>query len=79
MVAAALRRFDWQQLRPTQAEFVRMLAAGSAWGIAITSGITGMNLCNYGVVCLDEVAMAAAIAIPAGIFTIGPIAIYGRR
>lgn len=79
MVATALRQFDWQKLHLTQAEFVRMLVAGTVWGTAMTAGIAGMTFWNCGMVCPDDIAMTTAISVAAGILAIGPIAAYGRR
>jgi hypothetical protein len=79
MAATAFRHFEWQKLRLTHAEFMRMLIAGSAWGTAMTAGITTMTFCNDGMVCLDDIAMTTAISLVAGVLAIGPIAAYGRR
>jgi hypothetical protein len=58
---------------------LRMLAAGTAWGIAMTAGFAGLALWDCGTVCPDDVALTAATSIAAGILTIGPLAAFGRR
>jgi len=79
MIATALREFDWQKLRLTQSEALRMLAAGTAWGVAMSASIAGMTFWNYGMICPDDIATTTAISMLAGILAIGPLAAYGRR
>jgi hypothetical protein len=78
-IASILHGFEWQKLRLTKSELQRMLLAGTAWGSAMTIGITGMTWQNCGLICLDHVAMTSLISITAGIIAIGPLAAYGRR
>ena len=78
MTATALQ-LNWQKLRLAQTDFVRMLAAGTAWGTALTAGLAGLTFWNCGMICPDDIAITAAISSVAGILAIGPIAAYGRR
>jgi hypothetical protein len=79
MIAAALNRFDWQTLRLTKSEGLRMLVAGTAWGLAMSAGIAGMTFWNCAMVCPDDIVFTTALSVVAGIFAIGPLAAYGRR
>ena len=79
MFATELNRFDWQKLRLSKPEFLRMLLAGSLWGLALSAGLAGLSAWNHGMVCPDDIAITTAISIVTGIFAIGPIAAYGRR
>ena len=79
MPATPLHGFDWQKLRLTKSELLRALAAGTAWGLAMSAGIAGMTFWNYNMVCSDDIAMTTAISITAGVLAIGPLAAYGRR
>ena len=56
----------------------RALAAGTAWGIAMTAGLAATNLWSCGGICLPDIAVTAAISVSAGIVCIGPIAAFGR-
>jgi hypothetical protein len=79
MIATALRTFDWQKLLLTKSEMQRMLFAGTAWGAAMSAGIAGMTFWSCDIICMEHVAMTAAISVSAGILAIGPVAAYGRR
>jgi hypothetical protein len=70
---------DWRKLLLTKSELLRMLSAGTAWGIAVSAGIEGMTFWNYNMICSDDVAITTAVSIAAGILAIGPIAAYGGR
>ncbi len=63
--------------RPTTTTLVRALAAGSAWGLAVTAGFTAMALHNCGMICPDDVAVTAATSVGIGVLTIGPLALIG--
>ena len=79
MIAAALRRFELRMLLLTKSELLRLLIAGSAWGIATSAGITAMTFWNYNVICSDDILVTTALSVIAGILAIGPVAAYGRR
>jgi hypothetical protein len=57
---------------------LRMLGAGSAWGLVMTTGFVGYALWSCGGVCLEDVAVTTATSMVAGILTIGPLAAFGR-
>ena len=66
-----------RRLRLDRRAALRMLAAGTAWGLVLTAGFAGLALWNCGMVCPDDLALTAATAIAAGILTIGPLAGLG--
>lgn len=79
MFATALHGFDWQTLRLSKHDAVRMFIAGTVWGIAMSAGLAGMRWWNCGMICPDEIAFTTAISVAAGILAIGPIAAYTAR
>jgi hypothetical protein len=58
---------------------LRMLAAGTAWGIVMTAGFAGFALWNCGSLCAEDVAVTAVTTTAAGILTIGPLAAFGAN
>ncbi|HWP27652.1 MAG TPA: hypothetical protein VNL39_15075 [Xanthobacteraceae bacterium] len=74
-----LQRFDWQRLQLTKSEALRLLVAGTAWGVATSAGLAGLAVWNHGVVCISDVLATTLTAVTAGLLTIGPIAVYARR
>ena len=79
MIAALFNGFDWQRLRLTRPEVLRMLLAGSAWGLAMSLGIAGMTFWKYAMICPDDIAVTTVLSVVAGILAIWPLAAYGRR
>ena len=79
MTATTFTRFDLQKLRLTKLEALRMLTAGTAWGLAMSAGIAGMTFWSCGMECPDDIAATTALSVSAGILGIGPLAAYGRR
>ena len=78
MRASALRIEMWRGL--DRGAVLRMVAAGTAWGLVMATGFVGLALWNCGVVCLDDVALTTSTSIAAGILTIGPLAAFsGKR
>ena len=57
---------------------LRMLGAGSAWGLIVAGGFVGYALWSCGTVCAEDLALSAAVSSVAGILTIGPLAAFGR-
>ncbi len=57
----------------------RMLAAGTAWGVALSVGLTALNAMQCGLPCPGDVAFTTAISVAAGVLTIGPIAAFHSR
>jgi len=78
MFATTLGKFDWRNLPLTPQELGRMMTAGAAWGLLLTAGLAGMKFWNYEMICIDDIAATTALSVAVGIFTIGPIAVYGR-
>jgi len=56
----------------------RGLLAGSAWGVALATGLIGLNVMECGAFCAPDALATIAVAIPAGVLTIGPLAAIGR-
>lgn len=56
----------------------RALLAGSGWGIVMGIGLPVLAFFDCGTICLSEIAITTALAVPAGIVAIGPIAALGR-
>ena len=79
MLTNALHRFDWPKLWLTRNETLRVLIAGTAWGVAMSAGLAGLTFWNCGMICQDDLMMTTALSVAAGILAIGPIAAYGRR
>lgn len=66
-------------LRLDRGALVRMVAAGSAWGLVVSLGLTAARAWSCGTVCLDAAAFDAVATAALGIVTVGPIAALGRR
>ena len=79
MTVTALHGLKWRKLRLTRNDALRMLTAGTAWGVAVSAGLTGMTFWNCGMICQDDLVKTTALSIVAGILAIGPLAAYGRR
>jgi hypothetical protein len=56
----------------------RGLLAGSAWGLALATGLITLNAMQCGALCVPDALATLAVSIPAGIVTIGPLAALGR-
>lgn len=56
----------------------RGLAAGVAWGLALTAGLTALAAWQCGGVCIDEVMWLGGASTATGMLAIGPIAAFGR-
>jgi hypothetical protein len=76
MRAAAASAAPWLQRLDRRAA-LRMLAAGSVWGVVVASGFVGYALWSCGELCIDDVALTTSTSIVAGILTIGPLAALG--
>ncbi len=57
----------------------RALFAGTGWGVVIGIGLPVLGFFDCGMICLPDIAMTTAVAIPAGIVAIGPLAAFGRK
>jgi hypothetical protein len=77
--ATALTGFSWRKLQLTRKEMLRMLMAGTAWGVAMSAGLAGMTFWNCGMICQDDLIKTTTLSFIAGILAIGPLAAYGRR
>ncbi len=76
MLASALR---FPPVNLTPGAVARGLFAGLAWGVLFTAGWTTMTFLTCGVVCLDVVAVTAAMAMTGGLLTIGPLVVLTGR
>jgi hypothetical protein len=77
MIASAISTAT--KLWPDRRAALRMLAAGTAWGVVMAAGFAGFALWNCGTVCPEDVALTTVTSIAAGILTIGPLAAFGHR
>ncbi len=70
LIAAAIaRRFDRNGL-------TRLVVAGSAWGIAVATGLLAINLPQCGLPSPGDAAMTLVVCVGAGLATIGPFAVF---
>jgi hypothetical protein len=74
VVRAQIR--TWQ---PDAGALRRGLLAGGAWGLLLATAFIALAAWQCGGVCVEESATTAAIALVAGILTMGPLAAFGRR
>jgi hypothetical protein len=58
---------------------MRMLAAGTAWGLMLAAGLFAPGALRCGLLCPGDVAFTTAISIVTGILTIGPLAAFHSR
>lgn len=72
MRAAAARRFDRHAV-------LRMLAAGTAWGLTFSAGLFALGAPQCALLCPGDLAATTAASVAAGILTIGPIAAFRSR
>jgi hypothetical protein len=54
----------------------RALMGGSAWGVVMGAVITAVSAWTCGVICIPDAMLTTALAIAAGICTIGPLAAF---
>jgi hypothetical protein len=76
MATTAARTLSFPTLRLHPRAVRRAVLAGSAWGVAMGLALTALKFQDCGVVCLSDVAVNTAIAVTAGILTIGPVAAF---
>jgi hypothetical protein len=76
-LAARLHDFAALPVRPGALR--RGLIAGSAWGIIMGAILTALAAWECGGLCLTDAALSTALAIGAGLCTIGPLAAFGAR
>lgn len=74
-LALTLPRTRWM----TRSWMIRSLVAGSAWGLALTAGLTGMAFAQCGAACIDQTAMTAAVSVAAGIGAMGVLIALTRN
>jgi hypothetical protein len=79
MIALALHRIDWSSLRLTRQDCMRGLAAGAAWAMLLTAGLSATSAWEYGGICVPEIFVTASLSLIGGILAIGPLAAYGGR
>ena len=74
MIAAIARGLPRPHLSgPT---VLRMIAAGTGWGVIVAAGMMAPAYRDCGV-CLDDVVVTGATSLLVGILTVGPIALFG--
>jgi hypothetical protein len=57
---------------------LRMIGAGTAWGVLLSAGLTALSFYGCGAICPDDVMVTTALSVGVGIVAIGPIAAFGR-
>jgi hypothetical protein len=75
----ALGAISLPALRPRPHALRRALVAGSAWGLGMDIALTTLKFQNCGMVCLSDVAITTAVAVAAGILTMGRLAAFTAR
>jgi hypothetical protein len=58
---------------------LRALTTGTAWGLVLAAGLTGVTFYGCGVFCAADAAVTTALSIGAGILTVGPSIVLGER
>ncbi|MGN6463233.1 MAG: hypothetical protein ACTHLY_18800 [Pseudolabrys sp.] len=74
-LALAMPHATWM----TRSWMTRSLIAGSAWGVALTAGLTGMEFAQCGAACIDQTVMTAAVSVAAGIGAMGVLIALTRN
>ena len=64
--------------RLTKRCVLRMIGAGTSWGLLLSAGLTALSFYSCGAICLDDVMVTTALSVSVGIVAIGPIAAFGR-
>jgi hypothetical protein len=72
LMTAVTHRFDRHAL-------MRMLAAGTAWGLMLAAGLFAPGALQCGLPCPADVAFTTAVSVVTGILTIGPLAAFHSR
>lgn len=57
----------------------RVLAAGTGWAVLMILGLAALAYRDTGLICLPDLAYAAALSLAAGCALIGPLALIGPR
>jgi hypothetical protein len=55
------------------------MVAGILWGLAMGAILSALDAWRCGVICLPDAALTTAVAMVAGICTIGPLAAFGAH
>lgn len=71
MTAAIALRIDRNVL-------LRGAIAGTAWGLAMSAGLSAMAFSACGIPCPDDIAVNTAVCVAAGLVTIGPLAMFRK-
>jgi hypothetical protein len=58
---------------------LRAVTAGTAWGLTLAAGLTGVTFYACGVFCAADAMVTTALSIGAGILTVGPSIVLGER
>jgi hypothetical protein len=58
---------------------IRMIVAGTAWGLTLSTGFFIVALWQCGLPCPDDIAVVTTACIGTGILTIGPLAAFAAR
>jgi hypothetical protein len=69
LMVLTLSRIDCRAL-------IRMIVAGTAWGLSLSTGFFIIALWQCGLPCPDDIAVVTTACIGTGILTIGPLAAF---
>jgi hypothetical protein len=58
---------------------IRMIVAGAAWGLTLSTGFFIVALWQCGLPCPDDIAVVTTACIGTGILTIGPLAAFAAH
>ena len=63
--------------RLTKAILLRMLVAGSSWGLVLAGGLIFTRFRDTGLVCIDDVIWTTTAALLGGNLLFGPLVVLG--
>lgn len=75
MIASVL---GWPRPRLTGRTALRVVAAGTIWGVALSVGLAALSFFDCGGICPDDVIATGVISVATGIVFIGPLAAFKR-
>jgi hypothetical protein len=63
--------------RPTKALLLKMIVAGSSWGLALAAGLAVLRFRACGMICIDDVMWTTTAALVAGNLVFAPAVMLG--
>ncbi len=77
LITARIASVSLELPRPTMAILLRMLMAGSSWGLVLAGGLILIRFRACGLVCIDDVMWTTAAAQLAGNLLFAPAVMLG--